>query len=345
MTDDQGRKTRAQLFDLINGYRVTQAINVAARLGVADALQDGPRTAAELATKLGVAARPLHRLLRALASEGLFREDAEQRFELTPLAELLRGDVSGSLRHWAIAQGSQWMWRAWANLEYSIRTGKTAFADVYGEEFFDYCATHREVESEFDAGQTCTAEGVAKAILDAYDFRPFRKIVDVGGGTGRLLNAVLKQNPDAEGILMDRPTVVKNAVLDPQLGPRVSVLGGDFFESVPADGDCYLMRRIIHDWDDDCSLRILNNIKRVMRPGAKIVLVEFVLAAGNEKSIAKFIDVNLMVLFGGQERSEAEFAQLFRRAGFRLSRLNPTTAIPQVCVIEFVLDPAALPAS
>jgi hypothetical protein len=345
MTNEQGRKNRAGLFDLINGYRVTQAINVAARLGVADFLKDGPQTAAELATKLGAAERPLYRLLRALASEGLFQEVADQRFALTPLAELLRSDVPGSLRHWAIAQGSQWMWRAWANLEYSIRTGKTAFSDAYGEEFFDYCATHREVEAEFDAGQAGTAEGVAKAILDAFDFRPFSKIIDVGGGTGRLLNAVLTQNPTAEGVLMDRPTVVDKAVLDPEISPRVKVLGGDFFESVPEGGDCYLMRRIIHDWDDDNSLRILNNIKRVMLPSAKIVLVEFVLAAGNEKSIAKHIDLNLMVLFGGQERSEAEFVQLFSQAGFRLSRLNPTTAIPQVCVIEFVLDQAGLPPS
>jgi SAM-dependent methyltransferase len=342
VSNEQGRKRRAELFDLINGYRVTQAINVAARLGVADLLKDGPQTADELAAKLSVRRLPLYRLLRALASEGLFQEVAGQRFELTPLADLLRSDVPGSLRHWAIAQGSQWMWRAWANLEYSIRTEKTAFADVYGEEFFDYCATHPAVEAEFDAGQSSTADGVAKAILDAYDFRPFSKIVDVGGGTGRLLNAVLKQNPSAEGVLMDRPTVVEKAVLDPEIRPRVQVVGGDFFESVPEGGDCYLMRRIIHDWDDERSLRILDNIKRVMRPGAKVVLVEFVLAAGNEKSIAKFIDVNLMVLFGGQERSEAEFVQLFSQAGFRLSRLNPTTAIPQVCVIEFVREDPSL---
>jgi hypothetical protein len=324
------------MLDLLTGYWRGQAVSVAAELGLADLLRDGPRTPAQLAEATGTHAQSLYRLLRALASVGVFAEDEQGRFALTPLAETLRGDVPGSLRAVAVMTGGE-HFRAWGDLLYSVQTGRTAFEKLYGEPVFAWLAAHPQAAHTFDAAMVGIHGRETGAMLDAYDFAGVGTLVDVGGGNGSLLTATLHRHAQLRGVLYDRPDVVERArpaLKAAGLEERCRAVGGNFFESVPAGGDAYLLRHIIHDWYDEQCLTILRNCRKVMPPHGKLLLVEAVIPPGNGPFASKFLDLNMLVIPGGMERGEREYRELLAAAGFRLARVVPTAT--EVSVIEGV---------
>ncbi|HKC64705.1 MAG TPA: methyltransferase [Pyrinomonadaceae bacterium] len=309
------------LLQMATGFWVTQSIYVAARLGIADLLKDGPKTSDELARATDTNGPMLYRVLRALAGLGIFAEDEQKRFTLTPLAEPLQTGPN-SFRAMAIHLAENSSWKAWGNLLESVRTGESAFKLANGVEVFPYYAEHKESFEPFNEAMTNLSEAVIKAVVPAYDFSSIRKLVDVGGGHGSLLAAILKANPGTRGVLFDLPTVVEGAkerlemegVLD-----RAEVVGGDFFDSVPSGGDAYMMKLIIHDWDEERAVRILKNCHSAMEDGGRLLLVETVVPEGNEPSFAKMMDLQMLVMTGGRERTEAEYRDLFASGGFRLT--------------------------
>jgi hypothetical protein len=314
------------MWNLLNGFRVTQCLVVVATLGVADLLEEGPKTAEELAARTGAHAGALYRVLRALASVGVFEEIAERRFTLTPLAAVLRADHPRSMRATAIFTGEE-PYRSWAELLYSVRTGAPAFDHVYGAPHFDYLAQHPEASAMFDQSMSASSRQATSAIVGAYDFAAAGTVADVGGGQGLLLAAVLRANPALRGILFDQPHVVAGAehvLAEAGVADRCARVGGDFFATAPSGADLYLLRRIIHDWDDERAITVLRNCARAMGSTAKVLVIESVIEAGNEASRAKFMDLQMLVMNGGRERTAEEYQRLFATAGLRLTRIIPT---------------------
>jgi hypothetical protein len=315
------------LFKMITATWVSQALYVAAELGLADLLKDGPRHHADLAKAAGVQADPLRRVLRALASVGVFAEREPGRFELTPLAEFLRSDVPGSMRAMARMFGADWHWRAHGDILYCLDTGRPSFERVYGKGLFDYFNENPEAGKLFGEAISGGGPSHGHPAVAAYDLSSFNTIVDVGGGYGGFIISALKANPDATGILFDLPLTVEGArarVEAAGLNGRCQLFGGDFFKSVPAGGDVYFSENVIHDWNDEKALAILKNIHRAMPAHGKLLLFEMLIPEGNEPFFGKLLDLEMMVLVGGKERTEAEFRALYEAAGFRLTRITPT---------------------
>ncbi|MDQ1523266.1 MAG: hypothetical protein QOE47_1190 [Pyrinomonadaceae bacterium] len=316
---------------------VTQALRVVAELGVADLLATGARGVDELAAETGAHAPSLYRFMRALASCGVFAESGERVFELTPAAELLRADVEGSMRDLAIFMGADWHWQVWGDAPYSARTGKAAWEHVHGTEVFPYFAGHRDAARVFDGAMTSLSKMVSKAVVEAYDFSSIGKLADIAGGHGSLLAAILRANPHLKGLLFDMPQVIAGAqayVEAEGVARALELASGDFFVSVPAGADAYLMKHIIHDWDDARALSILRNCHRAMPDDGRLLLVEMVVPAGNEPHLAKIQDLEMMLSPGGLERTEEEYRVLFAAAGFELTRIIPTAS--PMSVIEGV---------
>jgi len=309
-------------------------VYVAAKLGIADLLVSGPRTAADLAQATRTHAPSLYRLLRALASLGVFAEDSEGRFALTPLAECLRSDLPGSQNALAVMSGEE-HYKAWGELLYSVQTGKIAFDKLFGMPCFDFLSQNVEQAKVFDAAMVGVHGRETSAMTDAYDFSDIKVLADIGGGNGSLLMSVMKKHPSMRGMLYDLPGVVdraRPAIEAAGLAGRCDIVAGSFFESIPAGADAYLMRHIIHDWDDEKSLTILRNVHRAMSPTGRLLLVEGVIPPGNEPSFGKLLDLTMLTIPGGKERTEPEYRALFQQAGFELVRIVPTAA--EVSVIE-----------
>jgi hypothetical protein len=315
-----------QMMQLATGHFRAQAIYVAAKLGIADLLRDGPRSCEELARSTKTPARALYRLLRALASIEVFAEREGGRFELTPLAETLRSDTDDSLRPLLLVAGEDFHWGSWSHLLYSVTTGESAFEHVHEKRFFEYLAEDAEAGANFAAWMTRATEIQIPAILGAYDFSAARAVVDVGGGQGRLLAAILRACPRLSGVLFDRPEVVAGSVISSSgLADRCSTKSGSFFESVPRGGDLYLLKTILHDWGDDLALRVLRNCRDAMEPDARALVIEMIVPPGNAPHPSKFMDLNMLVLnHGGMERTEEEFRALLRSAGLEIARVIPT---------------------
>jgi hypothetical protein len=327
---------QATMMRLLTGHWTAQCIHVAAHLGLADLVKDGPQPGAHLAEATGTHVPSLYRLLRGLASEGIFAEDAEGRFGLTPLAECLRSDRPDSQRALAMMSGEE-HYRCWGELLECIRTGQTAFDKLYQKPIFAYLADNPRAAAIFDQAMVGVHGAETAAMLDAYDFAAFGTLVDAGGGNGSLLTATLQRHPRLRAILFDRADVIERA--RPLLGKagvadRCTGVAGNFFQSVPPGGDAYLLRHIIHDWDDDQSLTILKNVRQVVPAAGKLLLVEGVVPPGNGPSFTKMLDLNMLVIPGGKERTEAEYRDLYAAAGFRLARIVPTRG--EVSVIEGV---------
>ena len=318
---------------LITGYWMTQSVYVAAKLELADLLAAGPKSAEDLAKATGTHAPSLYRLLRALASVGVFSDDASGCFSLTPAAECLRRNVPGS--QWALAvMSGEEHYKAWGELLYSVQTGKIAFDKLYGQPVFEFLSKNEEQASVFDAAMVGVHGRETSAMTDAYDFSGIQVLADVGGGNGSLLTSVLKKHPTMRGLLYDLPGVVdraRPALQAAGVADRCDVVGGSFFESIPAGADAYLMRHIIHDWDDEKSTTILRNVHRVIGNG-RLLVIEGVIPPGNEPSFGKLLDLTMLTIPGGKERTEAEYRQLFATAGFELTKIVPTAA--EVSVIE-----------
>ncbi len=319
---------------LITGYWSTQAVYVAAKLGIADLVAKGGRTADDLAKDVEADGPSLYRLLRALAGLGVFTSDEQGRFSLTPVGERLRSDVPGSQRALAIMSGEE-HYVAWGHLLYSVQTGKIAFDKVYGMPVFDFLSQHEEQAKLFDLAMVGVHGRETSAMTDAYDFSGIRVLADVGGGNGSLLTTVLQKHTKLKGMLYDLPGVTERAKANLQaagIADRCQVIGGSFFESIPAGADAYLMRHIIHDWDDEKSITILKNVCKVIPPEGRLLLVEGVIPPGNEPSFSKLLDLTMLTIPGGKERTAEEYRELFAAGGFELTRIVPTQA--EVSVIE-----------
>jgi hypothetical protein len=319
---------------MLTGFWVSQALHVAAHLGIADLVKDGPRSAAELAQATGTHGQSLYRLLRALASVGVFAEDEAGRFGLTPLASCLRTDVPGSQWAAALVNGKE-LYRAWGDLLYSVQTGHNAFEHLFGKPVFQYLAATPQAAELFDQMMTSVHGAETAAMLEVYDFTPLGTLVDVGGGNGLTLAGVLAKDPLLHGILFDRPDVVERArepLKAAGMEHRCLLAGGDFFESVPVGGDAYLLRHILHDWNDAQCLTILGNIRKAMLPRAKLLIVESVIPPGNAPFFGKLLDANMLVITGGMERTAEEYRLLLQKGGFKLARIIPTRM--EVSVIE-----------
>ena len=326
-----------KLFKYIENLWGGRAIYVAAKLGLADHLADGPKTAAQLAIATQTHAGSLYRVLRALAGIEVVREEAPGTFALTPFGEALRTNVTGSLRATAIVELGEDHYSAWENLLHSVRTGETAFDNRFGMPIWKFYEQNPENGSNFDRCMTEMTGAIHAAILEAYDFAPFRHLTDVGGGHGALVAAVLAEYPDLRGTVFDQPYVAEGArktFADANLRQRTAAVGGDFFEAVPAGADLYTMKFIIHDWDDQRSIRILQNIRKSIAPDGKLLIFDTVIPEGNEPHFGKLFDLNMLVMTGGRERTEKEFAALLRAGGFHLARVVPTQSV--ISIVEAV---------
>ncbi len=314
---EEGERPSVALRHLIDGFQVSQALHVAATLGIADLLADGPRTSDDLAAATETHPRALYRVLRALASASVFHEEAERRFSLTELGECLRSDAPESLAGWAAFIGRPYYWQAWGDLLHSVRTGENAFRHIHGTDPWSYRARHAEESAIFDRAMTGVSRQNTQSAVVAYDFGQFRRIMDVGGGQGALLAAILAKHPHVSGVLFDQPHVVSRAERTLQAAgviDRCEIVGGDFFVAVPEGGDAYLLRAVLHDWEDAEAAAILRTCRRAMGPDARLLVLEWVLAGPNEGRAAKFSDLNMLVSPGGQERTREEYAALFEAA-------------------------------
>jgi hypothetical protein len=305
---------------LVNGYQVSQAIHVAATLGIADLLRDGPRDSEALARETDAHAPSLHRVLRALASVGVLHEGDDGRFALTAIGECLRSDAAEPVGGWAAYVGSPSHWQSWGNLLHGVRTGENAFRAVHGTDVWEYRAQHPHESAIFDGAMTAIMLRANRHVLAAYDFGRFATVVDVGGGRGAFLNAVLDANPRMRGVLFDQPHVVEGV----DLGERCEVVAGSFFEDVPEGADAYLLKAILHDWEDQEAERILDRCRAAIPDHGALVIVERDLGAANENADAKFSDLNMMLGPGGRERTREEFATLLAVGGFELAGTTPT---------------------
>ncbi|UCD47685.1 MAG: methyltransferase [Deltaproteobacteria bacterium] len=332
---DVSGTTEQMLNRMIVGSWVTQAIYVAAEIGIADILAAGPRTADELARGLRMDGPSLYRVLRALASIDIFREDGEGRFSLTPMGKLLESDAPGSKRSLARMAGAEF-YRSWGGLLPSLKTGGAAFDEVFGKPFFHYMSANPDRWRIYDDAMTGVHDSETIPVLDAYDFTPFETIVDVGGGNGLALAAILRRHPGIRGVLFDLPAVADRArevVAGAGVSDRCRIVGGDFFDSVPSSGDAYLLRHVIHDWEDGEAITILGNCRDAMQPGGRVLVVETVIPSGNEPCFGKWLDL-MMLVVGGRERTREQYGDLFSAAGLRLTRVVPTAH--EVSVIEGV---------
>jgi hypothetical protein len=312
---------------MIAGHTRTQLVYLAARLRLADRLASGPRPSAELAREVGVDAPALHRLLRALAEIELVVEVEEGVFQLTPVGEHLREDAPNSLHAAAICAGETFS-RAWGDLLESVRTGETAFERVFGVPIFDYLSQRPELGETFGRYLSASSAAVEAVVVETYGFSPFRCIVDVGGGRGTLLTAILRANPSATGVLFDLPPVIARAepwIEEQGLAGRCRPVAGSFFEAVPEGGDLYLLKWILHDWDDERAIRILQGCRRAMDSNARLLVLESVMPERmTPDHTGALVDIQMLVLTGGRERTEAEWRALLDRGGFRLARVMPT---------------------
>jgi hypothetical protein len=289
-------------------------------------LAEGPKTAEELAIATNAHGRSLYRLLRALASTGVFAERPDGTFESTALADRLRSRTPESQRAFALSYGEPWWWNAFAELLHSVKTGETAFSRVHGTTFFEYLGRHPDAARAFNENMTAATHGLAEAMATAYDFSQVEVLVDVGGGHGALAAALLRQHPRMRAVIFDQPAVLEgtaSVLRESGILARCDLSPGDFFQTVPDGADLYLLKDIIHDWDDVRAAVILQNVRLAMRPDAKLLVIESMIPPGNEPFRGKLVDITMLVLTGGRERTEPEYTRLLHDASLKLTRAIP----------------------
>jgi hypothetical protein len=313
---------------------LSRAVSTIAELGIADQIEAGsPQSVESLSTATGTHERSLYRILRFVASHGIFQEKGNRQFDHTPLSQCLRSDAEGSFR-----PAARWIHRVypvWDGLHHSAITGEPGFNKVFGQPLFDYLGTRPDLAPIFDAAMTAIHGHETTAMLEAYDFGAIHLLADIGGGNGSLIGAVLQRYPKLKGLLFELGHVVgraRESLKTYGVHNRCSVIEGNFFESVPSGADSYLLRHIIHDWTDEQSVQILNNCRKVIPNNGKLLIIEAVVPAGNEPSLAKDFDMVMLVLPGGIERTEQEYKLLLAQAGFRLNSITPTTSA--ISVVE-----------
>jgi O-methyltransferase domain/Dimerisation domain len=325
-----------QIMQLATGYMVTAALYSATKLGIPDLLKDRARPVRELAAACRANEDGVYRVLRALASVGVLNETSPRTFALTAVGEFLRSDREDSARDMVLWIGDKFHFQTYPEMMHSMITGETVVEKVFGESCFGYFEKNKGVGDVFNAAMTSFSRTLTPPVLEAYDFSSLngKTLVDIGGGHGYLLTAILKKHPEIRGVIFDLEHVVVGApahIGAAGVSARCQTASGDFFAAVPA-GDAYIMKHIIHDWNDEKALSILRNCHRAGTGKTKVILVEAVITAGNEPHFAKWLDLEMMLLPGGRERTEEEFARLFHQAGFNLTRVLPTKS--PVCVLE-----------
>lgn len=317
-----------ELLQIIVGKWATQAVYVAAELGIADRLGDGAHTSAEIARACRTDDDATYRLMRALSNVGVLEEREGRVFALTDMGQFLRADVPGSLRGFARFVGYAPTWRPWGELLHSVRTGEPATDKILGGTLFDYYAEHLDESAVFDEAMTSISTVEAEAVAGAFDFSGVSVLADVGGGRGYLLATILRANPSLRGVLFDLPHVVAGApplLREQGVESRVRVEGGSFLETAPAGVDAVVMKHILHDWNDDDAIRILRHCHRVLPPGGRVFVVEAVVPPPGERGWAKLLDLEMLAITPrGRERTEREYARLLEKGGFRLTRVVPT---------------------
>ncbi|GAA4994912.1 methyltransferase [Kitasatospora paranensis] len=322
--EEIGAAVRQVLGDCL-GYLYPAALRVAVRLGVADLLLDGPKDAARLAEEAGADAASLHRVLRFLATRGVFREDAAGAFHLTAASHVLRTDVPYSVRSTALLLTDRMYWDATGRLEDTVRRGRTVFDEIFGAPLFGHLDRDPEAAETFDRGIADLSVIEQGGIADSYPFPATGTVVDVGGGPGGFLRTVLAGNPGLRGVLYEQASVLaKHQLDDPAVAGRWETAEGDFFRSAPTGGDLYVLKRVLHDWDDAHCLDILRACRRAMTADSRLLIVDAVVPAGNDPHPAKLYDIAMMTIFDGKERTEREFEVLLAGAGLRLLRTLPT---------------------
>lgn len=329
----------AALMQMLDGHYLSQAIYVAAKLGIADLLKDTAKSNDELAQVTQVNPQFLYRILRALASVGIFAEVGDCYFELTPLAKYLQSDVPGSMRLPAILVGEEWHWQAWGNMFNAVKNGTSAFEYKFGTKISDYFTQNPEQGKVFFEAMTQYSTIINNAILEAYDFSSFSKLVDVGGGLGILLADILKANPAMTGILFELPPVAERAkqgdhFQTQELAGRYEIVGGDFLETVPSGGDVYILKQIIHNLSNDNAIKLLQNCYHAMPTNAKLLVIDPIIPPNNEPSFSKLLDLQMMVTHGAQVHTANEFHNLITKAGFQINNIIPTKS--PCCIIESV---------
>ena len=305
----------------------TQIIYVAAELGIADLLKEGRQSVTYLASATSTIESRLYRVLRALASIEIFVEAEPGYFENTPLAEPLRSDSPNSMREFAVMMGAHWHASGWANILHCVRNDESAFRGIFQKDIFEHFRAHPKDAADFDHAMTFTSRKQISAVCQAYDFSSARTIVDVGGGHGYLLTRILEAYPALSGILLDRPEVASMArswIKDQNLDSRCQVMEGSFFDEIPQGGDIYILKYIIHDWDDEEAVRILTNCRNAMTPGSKLLVIDAVVPTSNPSFGKTWADIEMMVMLpNGRERTEAELGMLLKEANLRLNRIVP----------------------
>jgi hypothetical protein len=323
-----------KLTQMVFGASLSRAISCIAELGVADQIEAGsPQPIESLARVTGAHERSLYRILRFLASNGIFKEKNGRYFDHTALSHCLRSDAEGSFR--PAAQIGHRIFSFWDGLHHSAMTGESGFTKVFGQPLFDYLGTHPEVAPIFDAAMVAIHGHETPAMLDAYDFSSIRVLADIGGGNGSLIATTLQRYPKLKGILFELEHVIRRtqgSLKAYGVGDRCSLMEGNFFDSLPSGADTYLFRHIIHDWSDERSVQILENCRKVIPNDGKLLIIEAVVPTGNEPSLAKDFDMVMLVLPGGIERTEEEYRVLLKEAGFQLSSVTPTTSA--VSIVE-----------
>jgi len=315
----------AKMLNLVIGHWVSRLIQVAAHLNIADLLKAGPRTAEQLAKSAHVRAPQLYRVLRALASVGVFAETKGGRFKLTPLAATLQTGVPGSMRTSALMLNSDWQWDAWQKLLDGVASDDVPFVKAHGMPVFEYLEKNPQDLAAFHDSATGLTN---PAIAAAYNFSKFGTLVDVGGSHGALLTTILKAHPRLQGVLFDQPSVISGAkkgrhLGEPGIAPRCRLEAGSFFVSVPAGADAYIMKYILHDWDDERCVKILSNCRAAMNKNGRVLVVDSVVPPGNAPGYVKLLDIEMLVI-GGRERTKADFSSIFRKSGLKLTRVIAT---------------------
>ncbi|MGI0490738.1 methyltransferase [Alkalinema pantanalense CENA528] len=337
-SDGNAQPPQMLLSQMITGYWVSQCLYAAAKLNLADHLKDDPRSVSELATATHAHAPSLYRLLRALASVGVILEGESQTFTLTPLGFYLRSDAPGSVAGMALMMGDREHYNSWGNIVHSVMTGESAFENLFGMQIFDYYAQNPQPAQIFDRAMSSFSAQEISGVLSHYDFSGIGTLVDVAGGHGSLLTSILQAYPTMQGILFDLPAVIAGAqsvVAQTPVADRCQLIAGSFFEPLPTGANAYILKHIIHDWDDARSIEILKQCRTALADNGKVLVVEQVIPPGNKPFMGKLLDVNMLVMCpGGKERTAEEYEQLFAAAGLRLTRIVPTPSM--VSVVEGV---------
>lgn len=334
MTEPNAVQPPAQaMFKMITGFWVSQTVGAIAHLGVCDQLVDGPEGADALSTRVGADSTALFRVLRAAASVGVLRHHEDDTFSLTPLGETLRSNVPGSMRDMAIAQTGRGHWQPWGAFVDAVKTGRTQAEQVLGKSIFQHYADNAVERTAFMGAMQGLSDLVGAELVRLVDWSGVEKVVDVGGSGGTLVSAVLDAHPRASGILFDLPEVAsraRGAIEARGLAGRCETMGGDFFQSVPGDADAYILKQILHDWDDEQSVTILRNVTKGLRPGGRVLVVEMVIPDDRTPTAAQLMDLNMLAMLPGRERTRSEYGALLDAAGLRLQSVTETRSPFQI---------------